>query len=244
MRLDRLSAGHEVVDGLRRAVRRGFARIGSPAFKRNSVRRPGWNGILGADPSDRELAREAVWLARVLVQRMPDEPEVRGLLALLYFCESPRPARRTASGEYIPLSHQDPALWSEDAIEAAEAQLSIAVQRGRHGGRFQIEAAIQSVHADRRRTGRTDWEAIALFYSHHIRIAPTLGARVAHAVAVGEVRGPGIFGPDYHAGCPSCSSVADGFNGFSVHLANHDVMLWAVSRAPLARLKAYKQRMG
>jgi predicted dithiol-disulfide oxidoreductase (DUF899 family) len=53
-----------------------------------------------------------------------------------------------------------------------------------------------------------------------------------------------MFGPDYTAGCPSCSSVADGFNGFSVHLANHDVMLWAVSRAPLARLQAYKRRMG
>ena len=53
-----------------------------------------------------------------------------------------------------------------------------------------------------------------------------------------------MFGPDYAAGCPSCSAIADGFNGFAVHLANHDVMLWAVSRAPLAKLKAYKKRMG
>src|SRR5205807_271908 len=53
-----------------------------------------------------------------------------------------------------------------------------------------------------------------------------------------------MFGPDYTAGCPSCSAIADGFNGFAVHLANHDVMLWAVSRAPLAKLQAYKQRMG
>ena len=53
-----------------------------------------------------------------------------------------------------------------------------------------------------------------------------------------------MFGPDYKAGCPSCSAIADGFNGFAVHLANHDVMLWAVSRAPLAKLQAYKQRMG
>jgi predicted dithiol-disulfide oxidoreductase (DUF899 family) len=53
-----------------------------------------------------------------------------------------------------------------------------------------------------------------------------------------------MFGPDYTAGCPSCSSVADGFNGFAVHLANHDVMLWAVSRAPLEKLQAYKRRMG
>jgi predicted dithiol-disulfide oxidoreductase (DUF899 family) len=53
-----------------------------------------------------------------------------------------------------------------------------------------------------------------------------------------------MFGPDYAAGCPSCSSIADGFNGIAVHLANHDVMLWAVSRAPLAKLEAYKKRMG
>jgi predicted dithiol-disulfide oxidoreductase (DUF899 family) len=53
-----------------------------------------------------------------------------------------------------------------------------------------------------------------------------------------------MFGPDYAAGCPSCSSIADGFNGIAVHLANHDVMLWAVSRAPIAKLQAYKQRMG
>jgi predicted dithiol-disulfide oxidoreductase (DUF899 family) len=53
-----------------------------------------------------------------------------------------------------------------------------------------------------------------------------------------------MFGPDYTAGCPACSSIADGFNGSVVHLANHDVMLWAVSRAPLAKLQAYKRRMG
>jgi predicted dithiol-disulfide oxidoreductase (DUF899 family) len=53
-----------------------------------------------------------------------------------------------------------------------------------------------------------------------------------------------MFGPDYKAGCPSCSAIADGFNGVAVHLANHDVMLWAVSRAPLAKLQAYKRRMG
>ena len=53
-----------------------------------------------------------------------------------------------------------------------------------------------------------------------------------------------MFGPDYKAGCPSCSAIADGFNGFAVHLAHHDVMLWAVSRAPLPKLQAYKKRLG
>ena len=53
-----------------------------------------------------------------------------------------------------------------------------------------------------------------------------------------------MFGPDYTAGCPACSAIADGFNGFAVHLANHDVMLWAVSRAPFSKLQAYERRMG
>jgi predicted dithiol-disulfide oxidoreductase (DUF899 family) len=53
-----------------------------------------------------------------------------------------------------------------------------------------------------------------------------------------------MFGPDFTAGCPACSAIADGFSGFAIHLANHDVMLWAVSRAPLAKLRGYKQRMG
>src|SRR4051812_18808639 len=53
-----------------------------------------------------------------------------------------------------------------------------------------------------------------------------------------------MFGPDYTAGCPACSAIADGFNGFATHLANHDVMLWAVSRAPLEKLQAYRRRMG
>ncbi len=53
-----------------------------------------------------------------------------------------------------------------------------------------------------------------------------------------------MFGPDYTAGCPACSAIADGFNGFATHLANHDVMLWAVSRAPLPKLQAFKRRMG
>src|SRR3954462_4475790 len=53
-----------------------------------------------------------------------------------------------------------------------------------------------------------------------------------------------MFGPDYEAGCPACSAIADGFNGFAIHLEHHDVMLWAVSRAPLAKLQAYKRRLG
>ena len=114
---------------------------------------------------------------------------VRGLLALMLFCDARRTARRAPDGRYVPLSEQDPAGWSVDAIREAEAELGAAARWGRPG-RFQLEAAIQSVHADRAQSGRTDWAAIVVFYDHLVRLAPTLGARVARAAAVAEARGP------------------------------------------------------
>ncbi len=149
----------------------------------------GWDEALGANALARDLADEAIWLARVLLQRMPGEPEIQGLLALMLFCEARRPARRTADGRYVPLSEQDPAAWSLPAIQEAETELAAAAQQGRPG-RFQLEAAIQSVHAERRITGRTDWDAIAVFYEHLVRLAPTLGARISQAAAVAKARGP------------------------------------------------------
>ncbi|HKD99822.1 MAG TPA: DUF6596 domain-containing protein [Planctomycetota bacterium] len=149
----------------------------------------GWDEAAGADSRTRDLADEAIWLARTLRARMPDEPEIRGLLALMLFCEARRPARRTAGGRYVPLSEQDAATWSPATIEEAETELAAAARHGRPG-RFQLEAAIQSVHAERRVTGRTDWEAIAVFYDELVRLAPTLGARISRAAAVAEARGP------------------------------------------------------
>lgn len=142
----------------------------------------------GADARAQDLADEAIWLARVVRTRMPEEPEVRGLLALMLFCDARRAARRTPEGRYVPLSEQDPATWSTESIIEAERELAAAAQLGRVG-RFQLEAAIQSVHSERARTGRTDWDAIVVFYERLVRIAPTLGARVAQAVAVSETRG-------------------------------------------------------
>ena len=149
----------------------------------------GRDDAAGVDPHGENLADEAIWLARVVRQRMPDEPEVRGLLALMLFCDARRAARRAPDGRYVPLSEQDPAVWSVDAIREAEAELSAAARWGRPG-RFQLEAAIQSVHADRAQSGRTDWAAIVVFYDHLVHLAPTLGARVARAAAVAEARGP------------------------------------------------------
>jgi RNA polymerase sigma-70 factor (ECF subfamily) len=103
----------------------------------------GWDDMAGADQRGRDLAEEAMWLARVLLQLMPGEAEVQGLLALTLHCEARRPARRGPDGRYIPLSEQDPNRWSAPLIEEAERHLSEAFTQGR-SGRFQLEAAIQS----------------------------------------------------------------------------------------------------
>ena len=148
-----------------------------------------WDDMFGIDPRGRDLAEEAIWLARVLLQLMPGEAEVQGLLALMLQSEARRSARRALDGRYVPLSEQDPKQWSLPLINEAERHLADAFKRGR-SGRFQLEAAIQSVHAERAHTGRTDWVAIALFYEQLVRISPALGTRVGYAAAVAEAEAP------------------------------------------------------
>lgn len=149
----------------------------------------GWDDMVGVDPRGRELAEEAIWLARVLVQLMPGAAEAQGLLALMLHCEARRFARRGPDGRYVPLSEQDPRQWSLALTEEAEHHLAAASQQS-PCGRFQLEAAIQSVHAERARSGRTEWGAIVLFYEQLVRIAPTVGTRTGHAAAVAETNGP------------------------------------------------------
>jgi predicted RNA polymerase sigma factor len=149
----------------------------------------GWDDMAGADQRGRNLAEEAMWLARVLLQLIPGEAEVLGLLALMLHCEARRPTRRGPDGRYIPLSEQDPTQWSLRLIAEAERHLSEAFKQ-RRPGRFQLEAAIQSVHTERASSGRTDWAAIALFYERLIRISPALGTRAGYAAAVAELKGP------------------------------------------------------
>jgi len=149
----------------------------------------GWDDMAGIDQRGRDLAEEAIWLARVLLQLITDEPEVRGLLALMLYCESRRAARRGPGRDYIPLSEQDPKQWSLPSIEEAERHLAEAFQHGRIG-RFQLEAAIQSVHSERVRTGRTEWPAVARFYEQLVRISPAVGTRTGYAAAVAEANGP------------------------------------------------------
>ena len=148
-----------------------------------------WDDMAGVDQRGRDLAEEAIWLARVLLQLMPGEAEVRGLLALMLHCEARRAARRGPDGRYVPLSEQHSDHWSLPLIEEAERHLAEASSRGR-AGRFQLAAAIQSVHAERARSGRTEWTAIVLFYEQLIRISPTLGTKTGYAAAVGEANGP------------------------------------------------------
>jgi predicted RNA polymerase sigma factor len=148
----------------------------------------GWDDMAGVDQHGRDLAEEAIWLARVLLQLMPGEAEVQGLLALMLHCEARRAARRGADGRYVPLSEQDSRQWSLPLIEEAERHLAEAAGRSR-AGRFQLEAAIQSVHAERARSGRTSWDAVVFFYEQLVRISPTLGNLTGYAAAVAEARG-------------------------------------------------------
>ncbi len=148
----------------------------------------GWDDMAGVDQRGRDLAEEAIWLARVLLQLMPGEAEVHGLLALMLHCEARRAARRGPDGRYIPLSEQDCQKWSLPLIQEAERHLGEASSRGRTG-RFQLEAAIQSVHAERARGGAIQWNAIMVFYEQLIRISPTLGTRIGSAAAVAEANG-------------------------------------------------------
>jgi|SRR5579864_567877 len=151
----------------------------------------GWDDMAGADRRGQDLTEEATWLARVLLELMPDEAEVRGLLALMLFCEARRPARRTTDGRYVPLSEQDPRQWSAPLLEEAERHL-VQASKLAHTGRFQLEAAIQSVHAERARSGRTEWAAIVLLYQQLMRILPTIGTHTGHAAALAEAKDPAV----------------------------------------------------
>ena len=148
----------------------------------------GWDDMAGVDQRGRDLAEEAIWLARVLLGLMPKEAEVHGLLALMLHCEVRRAARRAPDGRYVPLSEQDCQKWSRPLMEEAERHLGEASSRG-CTGRFQLEAAIQSVHAERARGGKIQWNAIMMFYEELIRISPTLGTRTGYAAAVVEAKG-------------------------------------------------------
>ena len=149
----------------------------------------GWAEAFSDDPRGRNLAEEAIWLGRVVVSLIPNEPEAMGLLALMLYAHSRREARRDALGRYVPLSDQAVELWDRPAIEEAEGLLKAAGALGAPG-RFQLEAAVQSVHAARRLTGTTDWEAIAVLYDALFALTASPVVAVNRAAAVAHARGP------------------------------------------------------
>lgn len=148
----------------------------------------GWADPMGTDARRRNLADEGIWLGRLVASLLPDEAEALGLLALMLYAQARRDARRDDDGEYVPLAAQDPARWDAALIDEAEALLSHA-SRLPHSGRFQLEAAVQSAHVVRRRTGRADWAAIERLYDALLAMTGSPVVAVNRAVAVAETRG-------------------------------------------------------
>lgn len=147
----------------------------------------GWGEI--GETGTPELATEAIWLGRLVVALLPDEPEAKGMLALMYYAESRRPARRTAEGSYVPLEAQDTSRWDSTQITLAETLLSEA-NAGGPSGRYQIEAAIQSAHVARRRFNLNNWTAIVALYDHLLVLTGSPVVALNRATALAETKGP------------------------------------------------------
>ena len=145
----------------------------------------GWESVIDVSSTHHALAREAIAIGRTLVQLMPAEPEALGLLALMLHCEARRDARYTSNGEFVPLDKQDTTRWSQPMIDQAEKHLRSAAALKRIG-RYQLEAAIQSIHANRAISGTIDWPEIVLLYEGLVQIAPGIGSLVGRAVALAQ----------------------------------------------------------
>jgi RNA polymerase sigma-70 factor, ECF subfamily len=146
----------------------------------------GWEAVPGSDPARADLASEALYLAGLLADLTPEEPEPKGLLSLLLHIRAREPARK---GQYLSLSEQDAGLWDHRMIDRADRLLAEAGAMGRFG-RFQCEAAIQSVHSEGAITGRTNWPALATLHAALDRLSPSLGGAVAAAAVTLELEGP------------------------------------------------------
>jgi RNA polymerase sigma-70 factor (ECF subfamily) len=136
-----------------------------------------------------DLCAEAIRLARVLAELMPDEPEVLGLLALMLLVESRRPARTGPDGALVLLADQDRARWDRALIAEGQALVRRCLQRNQPGP-YQIQAAIQAVHSDAPTAADTDWRQIVALYDQLLELAPTPVVALNRAVAVAEVDGP------------------------------------------------------
>ncbi len=151
----------------------------------------GWSDAAGTDTARRDLTGEAFFLARLVTELLPAEPEALGLLALMLHAEARRRARRSEGaeyGEYIPLAEQDPARWDSRMIDEAEAFLLRARAFGAIG-RYQLEAAVQSAHVHRCRTGHANWEAVLLLYDALFAITGSPVVAINRALVLAELQG-------------------------------------------------------
>ena len=150
----------------------------------------GADGHAAGDVKASALAREAIWLGSLIASQLPREAEAQALIALMLYAEARRAARTDAEGRFVPLEEQNPALWDERLLTDADLALRLA-GRSPTLGRYQIEAAIQAAHADRRYGRATDWAAVAALYRGLVALYPTTGAITGLAAALGETEGPG-----------------------------------------------------
>ena len=148
----------------------------------------GWTDPFGTDLARRDLTQETMFLARLVTELAPKEPEGWGLLALMLHTEARRRARRSDCGEYVPLAEQDQELWDSQMIDEAEMLLRRAVAMGSIG-RYQLEAALQSAHVERCRTGHANWAEIVQLYDGLLALAGSPVVAVNRALAIAELDG-------------------------------------------------------
>jgi RNA polymerase sigma-70 factor (ECF subfamily) len=144
-------------------------------------------GLTGSAKPD--LCAEAIRLARILAALMPDEPEVGGLLALLLLSESRRASRTRPDGSLVLLGEQDRTHWDRALIEEGQAILRRCLRRNQPGA-YQLQAAINAVHADALTVEQTDWPQIVILYDQLLGVAPTPVVALNRAIAIGELQGP------------------------------------------------------
>jgi predicted RNA polymerase sigma factor len=149
----------------------------------------GWTDPGGTDVARRDLTEEVLFLAKLLTELLPNEPEALGLLALMLHAEARRRARRSAAREYVPLAEQDQALWNSQMILEAEALLRRASALGSIG-RYQLEAALQSAHVYRCRTGHANWAEVVQLYDALLALSGSPVVAVNRALAIAETQGP------------------------------------------------------
>ncbi|MEZ2297170.1 RNA polymerase sigma factor [Variovorax sp. RCC_210] len=149
----------------------------------------GWDDVDGADALPRGLTGEAIDLCRILCGLMPNEPEPLGLLALMLFCDARLAARRSDTGAYVPLDQQDITRWNHELLAEAEHHLRQASTLASLGP-YQLEAAIQSAHCERRAGAPVPPETLVSLYEGLLALRPSIGAQVSLACALANARGP------------------------------------------------------